>query len=137
MAEIKVRSEIAGSVWKIEVKVGDRVAEDDPLIILELMKMEIPLLGARRRRRHGDPGRRGRADRRGRCGRDPRVNAPGTNTYRALFASARKAGRLTLDEPAAKAILAQFGIRVPAGRRLGPRGAGRVRPSPRCRRPMR
>ena len=44
MAEIKVRSEIAGSVWKIEVKIGDRVVEDDPLIILESMKMEIPLL---------------------------------------------------------------------------------------------
>ncbi len=44
MAEIRVRSEIAGSVWKIEVRVGDRVAEDEPLLILELMKMEIPLL---------------------------------------------------------------------------------------------
>ena len=44
MAEIKVRSEISGSVWKIEVKIGDRVVEDDPLIILESMKMEIPLL---------------------------------------------------------------------------------------------
>jgi acetyl-CoA carboxylase biotin carboxyl carrier protein len=44
MAEIRVRSEIAGSIWKIEVAVGDTVAEDDPLIILESMKMEIPLL---------------------------------------------------------------------------------------------
>ena len=44
MAELRVKSEIAGSVWKIEVAVGDRVDEDDPLIILELMKMEIPLL---------------------------------------------------------------------------------------------
>ena len=44
MAELKVRSEIAGSVWKIAVAVGDRVAEDDPLVILESMKMEIPLL---------------------------------------------------------------------------------------------
>jgi acetyl-CoA carboxylase biotin carboxyl carrier protein len=44
MAEIRVKSEIAGSVWKIEVKIGDRVDEDDPLIILESMKMEIPLL---------------------------------------------------------------------------------------------
>lgn len=47
MAEIRVRSEIAGSVWKIEVAVGDTVAEDDPLIILESMKMEIPLLAPR------------------------------------------------------------------------------------------
>ena len=44
MADIRVRSEIAGSVWKIEVEVGDRVAEEDPLVILESMKMEIPLL---------------------------------------------------------------------------------------------
>ena len=44
MAELRVRSEIAGSVWKIEVAVGDTVAEDDPLVILESMKMEIPVL---------------------------------------------------------------------------------------------
>ena len=44
MAELKVRSEIAGSVWKIEVAVGDSVEEDDPLVIIESMKMEIPLL---------------------------------------------------------------------------------------------
>ena len=47
MAEIRVRSEIAGSVWKIEVAVGDAVAVDDALIILESMKMEIPLLAPR------------------------------------------------------------------------------------------
>ena len=47
MAEIRVRSEIAGSVWKIEVAIGDTVAEDDPLVILESMKMEIPLLAPR------------------------------------------------------------------------------------------
>jgi biotin carboxyl carrier protein len=47
MAEFRVRSEISGSVWKIEVGVGDAVAEDDPLVILEAMKMEIPLLAPR------------------------------------------------------------------------------------------
>jgi acetyl-CoA carboxylase biotin carboxyl carrier protein len=47
MAELRVKSEIAGSVWKIEVAVGDQVAEEDPLIILESMKMEIPLLAPR------------------------------------------------------------------------------------------
>jgi acetyl-CoA carboxylase biotin carboxyl carrier protein len=47
MAELRVKSEIAGSVWKIEVAVGDTVAEDDTLIILESMKMEIPLLAPR------------------------------------------------------------------------------------------
>jgi biotin carboxyl carrier protein len=30
-------------VWKIEVNAGDRVAEGDVLIILESMKMEIPV----------------------------------------------------------------------------------------------
>ena len=44
MADVEVRSEITGSVWKIVVEVDDEVAEDDPLLILESMKMEIPLL---------------------------------------------------------------------------------------------
>jgi acetyl-CoA carboxylase biotin carboxyl carrier protein len=47
MTALRVRSEIAGSVWKIEVAVGDRVAEEDALIVLESMKMEIPLLAPR------------------------------------------------------------------------------------------
>ena len=44
MAEIKVESEITGKVWKIEVGIGDRLEEDDPAMILESMKMEIPVL---------------------------------------------------------------------------------------------
>ena len=47
MTELRVKSEIAGSVWKIEVAVGDQVAEEDTLIALESMKMEIPLLAPR------------------------------------------------------------------------------------------
>jgi acetyl-CoA carboxylase biotin carboxyl carrier protein len=47
MADLRVKSEIAGAVWKIEVAVGDSVSEEDPLIILESMKMEIPLLAPR------------------------------------------------------------------------------------------
>lgn len=39
----EVRSEIAGKVWKVEAKPGDRIDEDDPIIILESMKMEIPV----------------------------------------------------------------------------------------------
>lgn len=38
-----IRSEVAGSVWKIEVATGDVVAEGDVLMILESMKMEIPV----------------------------------------------------------------------------------------------
>ncbi len=43
MARQDVKSEITARVWKIEVKPGDRVAVDDPIMILELMKMEIPV----------------------------------------------------------------------------------------------
>ncbi len=39
----EVKSEIAGKVWKIETKPGDRLEEDDPILILESMKMEIPV----------------------------------------------------------------------------------------------
>jgi len=44
MARKEVRSEVTGKVWQIEVKVGDRVAAEDVLLILESMKMEIPIL---------------------------------------------------------------------------------------------
>lgn len=43
MTEIRVQSEITGKVWQIEAKVGDKVAEDDPIVVLESMKMEIPI----------------------------------------------------------------------------------------------
>jgi acetyl-CoA carboxylase biotin carboxyl carrier protein len=39
----KVRSEVSGSVWKIEVTVGQQVQEGDTLLIVESMKMEIPV----------------------------------------------------------------------------------------------
>lgn len=44
MALINIHSEITGSVWKIQVKVGEEVEGDDVLMILESMKMEIPVL---------------------------------------------------------------------------------------------
>lgn len=40
---IDVKTEITGSVWKVEKAVGDKVAEDEPILILESMKMEIPV----------------------------------------------------------------------------------------------
>lgn len=43
MAIVEVKTEITGNVWKIVTRVGDRVAEDDPILILESMKMEIPV----------------------------------------------------------------------------------------------
>ena len=44
MAVVNVKSEIAGNVWKIQVKAGDRVEVDGEIMILESMKMEIPVL---------------------------------------------------------------------------------------------
>lgn len=44
MARKEIRSEITGSVWKILKQPGDAVGEDDALMILESMKMEIPVL---------------------------------------------------------------------------------------------
>ncbi len=39
----EVEAQIAGSVWKIETVVGAEVKEEDVLMILESMKMEIPV----------------------------------------------------------------------------------------------
>ena len=38
-----VEAHITGTVWKIEVKVGDQVDEGDTVVILESMKMEMPV----------------------------------------------------------------------------------------------
>jgi acetyl-CoA carboxylase biotin carboxyl carrier protein len=43
MAVIDVKTEITGNVWKIVAKSGDVAEEDDTLLILESMKMEIPV----------------------------------------------------------------------------------------------
>jgi acetyl-CoA carboxylase biotin carboxyl carrier protein len=40
---VDVCAHITGTVWKIEVKVGDSVAADQPVVILESMKMEMPI----------------------------------------------------------------------------------------------
>ncbi len=38
-----VEAHITGTVWKIEVEVGDSVDEGDTVVILESMKMEMPV----------------------------------------------------------------------------------------------
>ncbi len=43
MASHRVESEVTGNVWKVVVNIGDAVSVGDTLIILESMKMEIPL----------------------------------------------------------------------------------------------
>jgi acetyl-CoA carboxylase biotin carboxyl carrier protein len=47
MAEMPVLSELNAVVLKIEVAPGDRVEEGDTLIVLESMKMEIPVFAPR------------------------------------------------------------------------------------------
>ena len=41
MAEVEAH--ITGTVWKIEVQLGDNVNEGDTVVILESMKMEMPV----------------------------------------------------------------------------------------------
>jgi acetyl-CoA carboxylase biotin carboxyl carrier protein len=44
MPDITVRSELNAVVWKIEIAVGTAVNTNDNLVILESMKMEIPVM---------------------------------------------------------------------------------------------
>ena len=39
----EVEAQIAGNVWKIEKAVGDRVQEEEVILVIESMKMEIPV----------------------------------------------------------------------------------------------
>jgi acetyl-CoA carboxylase biotin carboxyl carrier protein len=43
MAE-EIRAEMVANVWKVVASAGDSVAEGDTLVILESMKMEIPVV---------------------------------------------------------------------------------------------
>ena len=43
MKRIEIVAEIAGKVWKIEAQPGAPLAADDAILILESMKMEIPV----------------------------------------------------------------------------------------------
>ncbi|MGQ0773651.1 MAG: biotin/lipoyl-binding carrier protein [Pseudonocardiales bacterium] len=40
----EIRAEMVANVWKVVVAVGDTVSDADTLVILESMKMEIPVL---------------------------------------------------------------------------------------------
>jgi len=44
VAVAEVRAEMVANVWKVVVEEGDAVSEGDTLVILESMKMEIPVL---------------------------------------------------------------------------------------------
>ena len=43
----EVKAELVGSVWKVKISPGVQVAEEDELLILESMKMEIPVTAPR------------------------------------------------------------------------------------------
>jgi acetyl-CoA carboxylase biotin carboxyl carrier protein len=40
---VQVKAELAGNMWKIVVKEGQQVSADETLMIMESMKMEIPV----------------------------------------------------------------------------------------------
>jgi acetyl-CoA carboxylase biotin carboxyl carrier protein len=41
---MKVVTEVAGKVWKIEAQPGAQLAAEDTIVIMESMKMEIPVV---------------------------------------------------------------------------------------------
>lgn len=43
MSRVEVTSDVTGIVWKVETNVGDHVDAQDVLLVLESMKMEIPV----------------------------------------------------------------------------------------------
>ena len=44
MAVETIYSEVTGSVWKIQAKIGDVLEADGTIMVLESMKMEIPVI---------------------------------------------------------------------------------------------
>ena len=44
MADIEVKTEVTGAVWKIVTQVGQRVEAGENIMIVESMKMEIPVM---------------------------------------------------------------------------------------------
>lgn len=44
MARIEVKAEVTGKVWKILQPVGSRVEADESVMVVESMKMEIPVI---------------------------------------------------------------------------------------------
>jgi len=43
VAQVELISEVTGSVWKILANVGDVIPAEEPVMIIESMKMEIPV----------------------------------------------------------------------------------------------
>ena len=43
MGKLEVASEVTGNVWKVQAKVGQLLFPEDVIVVLESMKMEIPV----------------------------------------------------------------------------------------------
>ena len=43
MAIVDIKAEITGNIWKILLQPGQKVAEDEAIVMMESMKMEIPV----------------------------------------------------------------------------------------------
>ena len=44
MPKLEAKSEVSGFIWKVETTPGQRVVKGDTLVIIESMKMEIPVV---------------------------------------------------------------------------------------------
>lgn len=44
MAHIKIISDVTGKVWKLQMSEGTQIREEDSILIVESMKMEIPVV---------------------------------------------------------------------------------------------
>jgi len=40
----EIKSEITGKIWKVEAKIGQAVEAEEQIVVIESMKMEIPVL---------------------------------------------------------------------------------------------
>jgi acetyl-CoA carboxylase biotin carboxyl carrier protein len=40
---VDIKAHITGTVWKVEAEIGDEIEEEDVVMILESMKMEMPI----------------------------------------------------------------------------------------------
>lgn len=46
MSQVALIAEVTGKVWKVLVEVGAQVSPDEPVLIVESMKMEIPVMSS-------------------------------------------------------------------------------------------
>lgn len=42
--QVEILSDVTGSVWRVLLAIGDQVQAEEPILLIESMKMEIPLV---------------------------------------------------------------------------------------------